>query len=74
MVVAGAGSMVPNYDVPVAVGGGVLLVGGILYGIIGSQVAAPQKIDKRYVWLKKVSPEFLDELPPWVPDTMAPAR
>ncbi len=48
-------------------GGVALLFTGLIYGIVGSQVAVPQKIVKRFVWLRTVNPDFLAELPPWSP-------
>jgi hypothetical protein len=43
----------------------VLLVTGLIYGLVASQVAVPSKIDASSVWLKKVSPDYLAELPEW---------
>jgi hypothetical protein len=43
----------------------VLFIVGAIYGIVGAQTAVPQKIDKRFVWLKKVHPDFLAGLPSW---------
>jgi hypothetical protein len=45
--------------------GAILFLGAIIYGVAGSQVAVPKKIDDRFVWIKNVSPEFLAELPGW---------
>jgi len=42
-----------------------LLLGGMIGGIIGSQVLVPRRIDEHYVWLSKVSPDILAELPNW---------
>jgi len=39
------------------------LVAGAIWGVRGSTILAPQKIDKRYAWLKGASPAFLNELP-----------
>ena len=63
-VTAGSASMRnPN---PLFVFGGILLIPiGLIYGIVGSQVVTPKRIDKRYVWLKRVSPDYLAELPDW---------
>ena len=41
----------------------VMILGGLIYGLIGSRVATPKRIDARFVWLKKVSPAFLATLP-----------
>jgi hypothetical protein len=45
--------------------GVVVLFIGILYGVIGSQVTPPKRIDKRFVWLSQVSPDYLAQLPDW---------
>jgi len=61
-IIIGAG-MFDRPDVGL-IGGLVFLFFGILYGVLRSQVAVPQKIDKRLIWLRKVHPDFLAELPP----------
>ncbi len=43
--------------------GVIMLLFGLIFGIIRSRVVAPQKIDDTHVWLKKVSPIYLAELP-----------
>jgi hypothetical protein len=45
------------------IGGIVIGLGGIIYGIVGSQMVTPTKIDDHFVWLKGVSPAYLAELP-----------
>jgi hypothetical protein len=47
------------------IGGVVLVLGGLIGGMIGSQVLVPTRIDKNFIWLKKVSPDYLAELPDW---------
>jgi hypothetical protein len=47
------------------IGGPVLLLAGLIGGMIGSQVLVPIRIDKNFVWLKRVSPDYLAELPDW---------
>jgi hypothetical protein len=42
-----------------------LLLAGLLVGAFGTRTAVPKRIDKQYVWLQKVHPNFLAELPPW---------
>ena len=42
-----------------------LFLGGIIWAALGSQVLVPKQIDKHFVWLAKVSPEFLETLPDW---------
>ena len=44
-----------------------LLLGGAIFGIIGSRVATPSKIDNHYVWLRGVNKDYLDLLPLWRP-------
>jgi hypothetical protein len=62
---AGIGLIVlSGYDIPFLNLAGIgVLVGGILFGIIRSQVLVPKRIDQNFVWLKKVSPEYLAALP-----------
>jgi hypothetical protein len=56
----------PSPLVPIGfVGGLVLLLAGLIGGMLGSQVLVPSRIDKHFVWLRKVSPDYLAELPDW---------
>jgi hypothetical protein len=43
--------------------GVVTILGGLIFGLIASQTVVPQKIDETHVWLKKISPVYLAELP-----------
>ena len=45
-------------------GGIALFLGGLIYAAVAVPPVAPQKIDKEYVWLKKIDPAYLDEFPP----------
>jgi len=47
------------------VAGVVLFFGGIIGGAVGSQVLVLTRIDRRFVWLSKVSPDYLAVLPDW---------
>jgi hypothetical protein len=38
-----------------------LLIAGAVVGVLGSRVLLPTKIDKQYVWLAKVSPDYLGQ-------------
>jgi hypothetical protein len=42
----------------------VMLLSGLIYGSLRSQVVTPQKIDKTHAWLNKVGPSYLATLPP----------
>lgn len=42
-----------------------VLLGGIINGIIGSQIVRPARITDDYVWLKGVHPDYLADLPVW---------
>lgn len=42
--------------------GVVLLLGGLIYGLVGAQTVVPSRIDQQYVWLKKVHPDYLADL------------
>jgi hypothetical protein len=65
------GMLSDSGDMPQALGtilpilGLVLLLGGIFWGALGSQVLVPKRIDNHFVWLNKVSPEYLETLPDW---------
>jgi hypothetical protein len=45
--------------------GALLMIAGMLIGAIGAQVLVPNRIDKHFIWLKKVSPSYLAKLPDW---------
>jgi hypothetical protein len=56
----------PNPLVPIGIIGGlVLLLAGLIGGMLGSQVLVPTRIDKHFIWLRRVSPDYLVELPDW---------
>lgn len=42
-----------------------LFLTGLIYGVVGSQLAVPKWIDAQFVRLKNVAPAFLAELPAW---------
>jgi hypothetical protein len=48
-----------------------LVVGGLVTVALMATPVSPRKIDDRYVWLKKVSPEYLERLPE-APDWLPP--
>jgi hypothetical protein len=43
-----------------------LILAGAFYGVIRSLVAETKKIDKQFVWLTKIHPDFLAKLPDWM--------
>jgi drug/metabolite transporter (DMT)-like permease len=57
------GGSIEEYQAAAFLGGMLLLVTGLIFGMVGSQVAVPKRIDERFVWLKKVHPATLEELP-----------
>jgi len=58
--------MVSDSLQPIAlIGGIVLLFVGMICGAVGSQVLVPIRIDKHFVWLSKVSPDYLAAFPDW---------
>jgi hypothetical protein len=64
--ITGASSSLPNAVPPfLYLGGLVTFIAGLVFAILASQVAVPKKIDKQFVWLKRVSPELLAGLPSW---------
>jgi hypothetical protein len=42
-----------------------LLFSAIVFGVITTRVTYPSKIDDRFVWLKGVNADYLNQLPPW---------
>ena len=62
-----AGGMVSDSLQPIAlIGGIVLLFVGMICGAVGSRVLVPRRIDKHFVWLSKVSPDYLAAFPDWI--------
>ena len=56
----------PSSNNAIASGIGILLfLASLISGVVISQMVVPQRIDKNFVWLKKVSPDFLAALPEW---------
>ncbi len=54
-----------NYQGAVILTGVVLLLGGVIGGAFGSRVLTPTKIDKNFIWLTNVSPNYLAEFRAW---------
>jgi len=46
-------------------GGGLLILFGLVYGTVRSQILVPRRIEKGIVRLQKVDRDFLAPLPPW---------
>ncbi|MEK6280034.1 MAG: hypothetical protein AABN95_06735 [Acidobacteriota bacterium] len=46
--------------------GTVALFGALIFGLVAVRIVTPSKIDDKFVWLKGVNKEYLDELPQWV--------
>ena len=60
------GGMVSDSLQPIALIGGIVLwFVGMICGAVGSQVLVPRRIDKHFVWLSKVSPDYLAAFPDW---------
>lgn len=45
--------------------GAILLLGAIIYGLIAVRVVVPSKIDDKFVWLRGVNKNYLNQLPQW---------
>jgi hypothetical protein len=45
------------------IGGFLLLLTGLLGGVFGSRIFVPQRIDKHFIWLNKLSPAYLLTFP-----------
>ncbi len=67
MIVAGFLSdarTIPSNVIPFVILSGIILViVGLLVVAIGAQVLVPSRIDKHFIWLKKVSPAYLATFP-----------
>ena len=51
---------------PIALNAGIVLLPvGMICGVVGSQVLVPRRIDKHFVWLSRVSPDYLAAFPDW---------
>lgn len=45
--------------------GALALFAALVFGLVAVRVVTPAKIDDRFVWLRGVNKEYLDELPQW---------
>ena len=54
----------PDYAVSILVGVGLFLL-SLIFGVVFSQLLVPKRIDANFIWLKKVGPKFLADLPEW---------
>lgn len=52
-------------DVTYLLAGFVALVAAMIYGIVAVRIVAPSKIDDRFVRLRGVNKDYLNELPQW---------
>jgi len=41
----------------------------LIFGVVAARVVSPAKIDERFVWLRGINKEYLDELPQWIGGT-----
>jgi hypothetical protein len=42
-----------------------LLITAIIFGLVKARLVRPMKIDERFVWLRGVNADYLDQCPPW---------
>ncbi len=59
------GAPLPDYAGTCATIGAIMFLGFLIFGIAGSNYLVPKRIDKNFAWLRKVSLDFLAELPEW---------
>jgi hypothetical protein len=45
--------------------GFLLLLAALIFGLIAPRVGYPTKIDERFVWLKGINKEYLEQFPSW---------
>ncbi|HEX5102868.1 MAG TPA: hypothetical protein VFV87_03605 [Pirellulaceae bacterium] len=50
----------------IAVGGILLALGGLIYGLIACRLVTPERITDQYVFIKGVNHDFLNRLEPWM--------
>ena len=48
-----------------------MFIASIVIAVLVSRLAVPTRIDRHYVWLKNIHPDFLDSLPPAEGSTLA---
>jgi hypothetical protein len=60
-----AGAARPGLAPGLESAGILLVVLGMIGGMVGSRVLVPRRIDKHFIWLGRVSPEFLAAYPEW---------
>lgn len=46
--------------------GALALLAALIFGVVAVRVVTPAKIDDRFVWLRGVNKDYLEELPQWV--------
>jgi len=42
------------------------LLGALIFGFVTVRIVTPHKIDEKFVWLRGVNRDYLDELPQWI--------
>lgn len=47
------------------IAGFVLLIAAIIYAVVAVRIVAPSRIDDRFVWLRGINKDYLNELPTW---------
>lgn len=57
-------AIIANDGTPALIGV-VLLLAAIIFGVVATRVVYPSKIDDRFVWLKGVNADYLNQLRPW---------
>jgi len=67
-VVLFVAALIPREPMPLLiVPAAVLFLAALICAVVVSRLVVPTMIDREYVWLKGVCPEYLDELPSWLP-------
>ncbi len=56
-------TMVPKLESIALVAGPLLVIFGVLGGMLGSRVLVAKRIDKNFIWLGSVSPDYLETFP-----------
>lgn len=54
-----------GWGIPIGI---LTLLGGMIFGLLNSQMVTPARITDNFIWLKGVHPDFLADLPAWPND------
>ena len=65
-IVFGASELTGEPAVIAVTGGIVVILGGIIWGMVGARMVSARRIDKTHSFVRGACPAYLDELPEWI--------